>query len=106
MTIFETSCPKGASHWPAEAAMFNYWPMLPYQALPLPCVHVLSPTSAECFRLSRRDQRSIPTVFDVDGSTFSAGQSFEQGCNMLVENGYFGDENDVGGQELGNTWRN
>jgi hypothetical protein len=98
MTIFDTSCPRGVSRWPAEAAMFNLWPKLPYQALAFPCVHVLSPVAAECFRLNRRDQRTIPTVFNVDGSKFSQGKSFEDGCNEIVMNGYFGDGTNVDGE--------
>jgi hypothetical protein len=100
MNIFETSCPRGISHWPAEVTMFQYWPNLPYQGLPFPCVHVLSPTSAECFRFSRQNKRAFPTLFDLDGSKFSEGQSFEEGCNTLVQNGYFGDEPNVEGEVL------
>ena len=105
MTLFETNCPKGISGWPAEGKMFNHSPHLPYQVFPFPCVHVLSPTAAECFRLSRHRQMAIPSVYDVDGSKFSPGQSFEEGCNTLVENGYFGDHTYIDGEELGNTWR-
>lgn len=98
MTIFEESCPQGTSHWPAEATMFRYRPNLPYQALPFACVHVLSPTAAECFRFRRQNRKVVPTLYDMHGSKFSAGQTFQEGCNVLVQNGYFGE-----GEELGNV---
>ena len=91
MTIFEASCPNGTSHWPAEVTMFHYQPNLPYQGLPFPCVHVLSPTVAECFRFSRQNPRAFPTLYDLDGSRFGVGQTFAEGCNNLVQSGYFGD---------------
>ena len=105
MTIFESTCPRGISHWPAEGLMFKHWPNLPYQALAFPCVHVLGPTAAACSRMSRRGQSSIPTVYDMDGSTFTRGKSFEAACNEIVQNGYFGYQNHVEGEEWNNIWR-
>jgi hypothetical protein len=96
MTAFNSECDGGhAPNWPAEAYMFQMPPNLPYQVLPLPCVHVMSPYNAECSRLVRHDQPSIPTVYTVDGSLFDQGENFEKGCLRLVWEGYFADQSHV-----------
>lgn len=98
MSIFEESCPKGVSEWPAEQIMFQRDPNLPYQALPLACVHVTGPFSAECHRFTRWSQRWIPSTYDLDDSRFAQNQTFEEGCNRIVESGYFGDQNHIVGE--------
>ena len=95
MTAFEFNCPKGVSLYPAESTMFSLWPNLPYQALPLPCVHVTGPDSAECMRFTRHGQRWLPSIFDIERSKFGVDETFEQGCNRLVREGYFGNQSHV-----------
>jgi hypothetical protein len=95
MTIFDTTCEKEVEMWPAEAVMFTYYPYLPYQALPLACVHVLAPNIAECSRLTRSDGPVIPSIFELDGSLFFKDETFAQGCTRLVDDGYFGNRSHV-----------
>jgi hypothetical protein len=36
---------------------------------------------------------------------FGRGQTFEEGCNELVKNGYFGEQTYVDGEDMETTWR-
>ena len=115
MQIFENHCIiQSTKYFPSERQMFHipitksnnainkttssssslpdgYY--VPYQVLPLMCVHVIGPKQAECHRLRRVVSPKLPgytpSIYDLDGSMYSYNQTFEQGCNELVNSGYF-----------------